>query len=201
MNLENIVRAMVVKRKLNIEKVKKSSTLFKIFVTDYETGLSKYFCNHDDVDLIQAIKATCAYPGFHTPIEVQGRRYLDGYVRKMIPINDAIKDGCTDVLIITATPQDYIRADGWLFRFVLATALIPLNRKFKKAYNRMFKEEQLELKEAFGEAKLIKKINIFTISPDYLINNAEIRPSVLERYGRHGIKVAREVFCRLRIRV
>jgi NTE family protein len=47
---------------------------------DYATGRRVAFGRRDapDADLADAVAASCAIPGFYTPVEIGGRRYVDG---------------------------------------------------------------------------------------------------------------------------
>ena len=51
----------------------------KIVVCDYESGRRTVFGGPGDCpELADAVAASCAIPGFYKPVEVKGRRYVDG---------------------------------------------------------------------------------------------------------------------------
>ncbi|MBR3228104.1 MAG: patatin family protein [Erysipelotrichaceae bacterium] len=58
---------------------------------------------------MRLLKACCSLPIIGHIVKEDGREYLDGGVTKMIPIEEAVADGCTDCLIITTKPLDYVR--------------------------------------------------------------------------------------------
>ena len=64
---------------LDINKVNKSKTDLKIILTEAKTGKYTYLStNNDDFDLLKAIKASCAYPGFYYPqVKINGKDVTD----------------------------------------------------------------------------------------------------------------------------
>ncbi len=85
----------------------KTKTLARYGVYDMEKGETIYVDLKDmNMDLL---KAACSLPILGKPIVVNGHKYLDGGITKMIPIEEAVKDGCSDHLIITTKPYDYVR--------------------------------------------------------------------------------------------
>lgn len=55
------------------------------------------------------LKACTSLPLIGRVVKEKDKRYLDGGITKMIPIEEAIKDGAKKHLIITTKPIDYIR--------------------------------------------------------------------------------------------
>jgi predicted patatin/cPLA2 family phospholipase len=71
----------------------------------------------DDLDLL---RATCALPIASAVVEYKGRRLLDGGITKMIPIERAVEQGCTKVMVITTKPADFVRKPASKFiRFMM----------------------------------------------------------------------------------
>jgi NTE family protein len=54
-----------------------------IIACDYATGKRVAFGREDapDADLADAVASSCAIPGFYHPVEIGGRRYVDGGIR------------------------------------------------------------------------------------------------------------------------
>lgn len=55
------------------------------------------------------LKACTTLPIIGHIVYEKSKKYLDGGITKMIPIEEAIKDGASDCLIITTKPIDYVR--------------------------------------------------------------------------------------------
>lgn len=181
-------------KKLDIDKIKNSRTILKLYVTEVKTGNCTFFTNKDDVDIISVMKASCTYPGFSTPVEIRGKEYFDGNAIDLIPVKLAVEDGCTDLFIVPTVPEAY-RAPG--FGIVYFASKI-LGRKYSKRFRDRYKAQisnfNYGLDVAFGRKKLKDKINIYTISPDYYLSPAETSSRKLRAYEGHGVSKAERAF-------
>ncbi|MGH9318519.1 MAG: patatin-like phospholipase family protein, partial [Vicinamibacteria bacterium] len=89
---------------LDLGAVQRSKTTLYIGVTDCETGETRYLTNHED-DLLTALRATCSLPLFcRSEIEYQGRRYVDGGVSDPVPIEKAVSQGATEIVLVLTSP-------------------------------------------------------------------------------------------------
>ena len=61
------------------------------------------------------LKACCSLPIIGKVVKYEDKEYLDGGITKMIPIEEAVNDGCSDHLIITTKPFDYVRKQAHPF--------------------------------------------------------------------------------------
>ena len=55
------------------------------------------------------LRGTCALPVASAVVEYEGKRFLDGGITKMIPIERALEVGCNKALVITTKPENYVR--------------------------------------------------------------------------------------------
>jgi predicted patatin/cPLA2 family phospholipase len=175
------------KKKLDTERLSKSKTVLKVFVADASNGECLYYTNKDKVDIIQAIKASCALPAFYNKaVKIGNKKYLDGRIGKALPIEDAIADGCTDILIVTTVPEFYrfIR-DNWIARTFKKIIMF----KFPRQYRTKYKKERLSnynenLDIAFGKKPI--EPNTYTISPDQILSKFETNPVLLDAMIEEG---------------
>lgn len=58
---------------------------------------------------INELKAACTLPIIGKTVHEKNRDIFDGGITEMIPIKEAMKDGCTRNLVITTKPLDYVR--------------------------------------------------------------------------------------------
>ena len=58
---------------------------------------------------IKELKASTSLPILGKIIDCDGKQYLDGGITDMIPINQAIADGCNRYIVITTKPATYVR--------------------------------------------------------------------------------------------
>lgn len=72
-------RRAVVARRLPSHSWPKAET--QIVVVDAHSGEMVVFDRNSQVELIDAVTASCAVPGIWPPVTIQGRRYIDGGVR------------------------------------------------------------------------------------------------------------------------
>jgi NTE family protein len=78
---------------------------------DYGTGRRVAFGRDDapPAELPDAVAASCAIPGFYCPVEINGRRYVDGGVGSTSNL-DALRDEPLD-LVVALNPTSSLHAD------------------------------------------------------------------------------------------
>ena len=100
------------KNPLDFPKALADPTEFVIVTSDAKTGKPVYFHKEDMAqDDYRVIMASCAIPAACRPIRLDdGRDYYDGGCTDSLPIRKAIADGCTDLVVITSKPRDYVKS-------------------------------------------------------------------------------------------
>ena len=87
---------------------------------DLEKGETVWFRPKDMDPELVLLRATCALPVAAETVEYKGRKLLDGGITKMIPIERAVEQGCTKVMVITTKPADFVRKPASKFiRFMM----------------------------------------------------------------------------------
>ena len=87
---------------------------------DLELGKTVWFRPKDMDPELVLLRATCALPVAAETVEYKGRKLLDGGITKMIPIERAVEQGCTKVMVITTKPADFVRKPASKFiRFMM----------------------------------------------------------------------------------
>jgi NTE family protein len=66
---------------------------------DVESGERVVFDNDSGVDLAAAVAASCSVPGVFPPVTINGRRYMDGGLRRSN--NTDLAEGYDEILVIT----------------------------------------------------------------------------------------------------
>ncbi|MEI6267181.1 MAG: patatin-like phospholipase family protein [bacterium] len=181
---------------LKTRKLISSKSVLKVFMANAETGSCISYTNHDNIDFLKLMKASCAMPGYYNKIiEINGNKHLDGNIGKAIPIEEALTDGCTDVLVVTTVPEGYRRSRFRQLRGSFKELLaIAFTKQFRKTYKLSDDNYNDSLDIAFGVKPIHRKINIYTVSPDYLLFAGEIRPWTLRLSAANGIYKIREAF-------
>lgn len=196
MNLDYLIDVVTAVRKpLNIERVKKSKTLLKMYVTDFVSGHSEYFTNHQGIDVLSAIKASCAYPNHFPPVLVNGKLYLDGNIATILPIEQAIQDRCTDILVIATVPETHHeRPQKRSHKIFQALMSKKFSIEFRDVRDHRVELYNNSLDLAFGREIPDSDVRIYTIAPDYMIANASIRSKTIRNYVEHGRSKAKRIF-------
>ncbi len=99
--------------RLDPGKVSKSGIKLRITMVGLESGEVQYitesghFSDGADtgrqIDLIDAVLASASIPGLFPPVKLYSENYVDGGVRKMLPVEAAISLGATEVYAITCS--------------------------------------------------------------------------------------------------
>jgi predicted acylesterase/phospholipase RssA len=84
-----------------------------LVATDLDTGEAVEFGapGHDRVPVSRAVQASIALPGLYPPVEIDGRHYVDGALRKTLHASVALREGAELVLCVNPLiPYDARRA-------------------------------------------------------------------------------------------
>ncbi|MGZ5079603.1 MAG: patatin-like phospholipase family protein [Usitatibacter sp.] len=73
-----------------------------LVATDLDSGESVSFGRrgHDQVPISRAVQASAALPGLFPPVEIEGRYFVDGALRKTLHASEALDDGVKLVLCV-----------------------------------------------------------------------------------------------------
>jgi predicted patatin/cPLA2 family phospholipase len=173
---------------LDFSKLKSVKPEVKIFVSGLNDASGYCFTNRDDVDHYEVIKASCAVPGYYNkPVQIGEIQALDGNASNKLPIDVAIKDGCTDIFIVTTSSEKERESKNnwyWLFGKIFMKSL---SKSFMSNYRKQIKKYNHDLEVAFGKKDPDGKVNIYTISPDYPVFVGEIRAQRLKKVEKMGM--------------
>lgn len=93
--------------KFNIKELNNVKQNGKVGTYELKTGKAEY---HRVQELeLEELKAACTLPLLGKIAKLNDRKMLDAGITDMIPIEEAIKDGCNRHLIITTKPAGYVR--------------------------------------------------------------------------------------------
>lgn len=77
-------------------------------VTDMQTGEPAYFGKQQSLkDMCMIVRASSSIPMFSPPVEFRGKYYLDGGTSDPIPVKQALRDGCTKLLVVRTRDRGY----------------------------------------------------------------------------------------------
>ncbi len=147
--------------------------------TDCATGRPRYFCqrDYDARWFINTVhRASCSIPVISPPVEIEGRRYLDGGVSDPIPIERSISDGNPRNVVVLTRNEGYRMVPqslGLLSRLALSRYPAVRSTVLERAVKYNACLDRLASRERTGEA--------FVLRP--------MRPIVVGRMERDQMKL------------
>lgn len=78
-------------------------------VTNMVTGKSEYIPLTAEDKTWNALVASCALPGLFPPILIDETPYMDGGIADPIPVEKAIADGCSKVIVVLTREREYVK--------------------------------------------------------------------------------------------
>lgn len=192
-NIDFLIKVITKMKPLNIQKVLNSSTVFNIILTDISTGKSVLFSNRSpEIDLLKVLKATAAMPfAYDVPVDIKGVAYLDGGVSCPIPIEEAIRRECTDILVVTTRPKEYVpvRPRGIIHEFLVEPRMKKHSQNFYQTYMTKHKKLSDQLNIVMGKTIASeRRVNIIAIFPakSTKIKRTTISQTVLKKVAIEG---------------
>jgi predicted patatin/cPLA2 family phospholipase len=158
---------------LQCERLRVSSTKMNVFLTDPGDGSSiSVRLEGTDQRILSILKATSAIiPFYNKLVEVDGKPFVDGGISAPIPVQAAVDEGCTHILILLTRPASHFpRKLSVRENLFLHFSVFPR----KAAFRRIFLHERRDRYEraralALGGSAERDPVEIFTIvPPDHL---------------------------------
>ncbi len=89
------------------EKFKHSDTDFYAVMTDIESGMPEYVKINSVFEQMDALRASGSMPFVSKPVEINGRKFLDGGISDSIPFEWLSSQGCEKIVVILTRAADY----------------------------------------------------------------------------------------------
>lgn len=111
------------KTPLDLETFHKSKIGIETALYDMLNGEVLYYTKDRFDDEGKVIKAACSLMLLTKAVEIEGKMYMDGGLVEMIPVKQALKEGCDKVIFISTKEANYIRKPApkwqlWLAKIV-----------------------------------------------------------------------------------
>jgi len=171
MDISFLMNIVVNVKPLNFKRLRSSSTLLNILLTQVSTGKAVTFTNRSgNTHIFGVLKATAAVPfAYDIPVTIDGVDYLDGGPSCPVPIEKAIDSGCTDILVVLTRPRDFHpgRTRGILDRCWIEPRIKKHGENFYRAFVNRHETHTEQLRITKGEKFYRgKKANIVALFPD-----------------------------------
>jgi predicted patatin/cPLA2 family phospholipase len=125
------------RKRLDTRKILDSPTRFLITLMDSATGQAFLVDTRStSAPLLDVIKAAMAMPVFYNrTVDIEGKQCMDGGLRIPFPLQEAIDNGCTDILLLLARRKDFIAPpptwiDQLLFDLICARGRTGLSQAY-----------------------------------------------------------------------
>lgn len=180
------------KSSLSRERLLQAHTKLHIVMTNAQTGKREVISDHHKfLQIYEELRATAALPLLYDKkIKVGNTEYIDGGVSDLVPVDVAIKLGCTDIVVVMTQQISSFHFDKRHTRLVKHL----LRRLAKKSSSAV--REILPTNEKVLQANLrrlthpSKKVRIYLLQPSdeqILVSLGTIDKSKIEALARLGI--------------
>jgi len=191
-------RVVTVEKPLDVGRILSSRTKFFVALIDKSIGEGLVVDTRaTQTPLLSVLKAATAVPIFYNrTVEVDGRPCMDAGLAIPFPLEHAIANGCTDILVLLTRPADFIteapgRAARRMFDLICARGLEGTSRTFALHHVRVQTARDL----AVGRGPAPPGVNIATvcIDPSESVGRTTVRRELLRdgalRYGRKVLRM------------
>jgi predicted patatin/cPLA2 family phospholipase len=172
--------------KFDTEAFRANPVRFFLTATDIDSGTGVlHECRDGGEEDLRWMRAGASMPLVSRPVEIAGKKYLDGGITDAIPLESAARLGCTRFFVVLTQPREYRKTTGgeakWVARFMgkRHPALAEAMRKRADMYNAQ--AALVAAAEAEGKA--------FAVRPETSlgISRTERRPDELQRVYDLGL--------------
>ncbi|MBE6032692.1 MAG: patatin family protein [Firmicutes bacterium] len=94
---------------LDYDTLCSSPVTYRVGVTNVETGQAEFFGTETMDHNCTLLAASSSMPILSPPVELMGKKYLDGGLAAPIPVEQALKEGCDRVIVIKSREYDYMK--------------------------------------------------------------------------------------------
>lgn len=177
---------------LAVDKVLNSPASFDVFTTEVSTGRSKVFNNKElnRSEFIKALRASSSTPMFSTNKEtISGVKCNDGLINDGIPIEKAIKDGCTHIVVLLTREYGFRKKETFIVSLLENLRLINYSKQYKAAFKERIEKYNKSLDFIFDKNN--DTPNILAVVPGYddcIISNSETNKDKLLLATRDSLK-------------
>jgi predicted patatin/cPLA2 family phospholipase len=185
-------------KRLDVDKILSSRTKLFVAVIDKRTGAGRVIdTKATRTPLLSVLKAATAIPVlYNRTVDIDGQPFLDGGLAIPFPIEQALANGCTDVLVLLTRPANhYTDAPGWASRRMFNLIFAHGNTGLNQAYSLCHERSRTARDLAFGRVATPPGVNIATICTDEpetiqrtTTNRALLRSAAIN-YGRKTLRV------------
>lgn len=149
-NFKNLLKQLTEKTTFNLDSIKNTDVNAKVGLYNLNEGKTLYYPIKELT--MDHLVAACSLPLLSKVVDVNGTKFLDGGITKMIPIEEAVNDKNDSFIVITTKPADFVRKPSNGFVVWL------MKKKYKK-YKNIGEDYSVRDKNYYDQLSLIKKLS------------------------------------------
>lgn len=162
--------------------------------TDVDSGKPVYHrMDRVDYDELEWMRASASMPVVTKPVEVGGRRLLDGGISDSIPLKYMLDRGYRKCVVVLTQPRDYFKrpAPRWFFSLAL--------RRYPAIAEAMCRRHIMYNEQLLYVAEQERLGNAFVIAPDspLPIRRVDSDPAKMQRVYDMGVRLMQDSLDRL----
>ena len=166
-----------------------SGTKSEFVAVDCETGKPEYFSITDDKEkLLKVCKASCSVALVCQPVDIDGKKYLDGSIVDSIPFERALEQGCDKVVVILTRKEGDFPTDYAKMKLIINTCY---KHTYPKVADAMMVRSMEYAKQMSKLMALEKAGKALIIRPEVeSIGHFEGKNDKIKSYYEHGHELA-----------
>lgn len=103
---------------VDFELIHKRNRRFLVTATNAKTGQAEYL-SPTGTEMSQALKASSCMPlAYRTPVELYGKKWVDGGVAESLPVKEAYKRGAKRIMVLRSNPKSYVKKPYKIAKFL-----------------------------------------------------------------------------------
>ena len=171
------------------ETYRASDVPFYAVVTNVETGEAEYIKIDSVFDQMDVLRASGSMPFVSKPVEINGKKYLDGAITDSIPFEKFMDMGYDRLVVVLTKPAGYVKKamPKLLTRLAYARSYPEFAKKVRDRHE-MYNASTARLIELEREGKVL----VLRPSQHVKISRVEKDPEKLQALYDVGIKDAQE---------
>lgn len=161
------------KQYIDLTTLRRSPVRLKVGTVNINTG-QMYYADPSEQYFLDYLRASSSLPIIMPVIQIGGdhrKAFLDGGIREVVPLKQAILDGATEIYAVATHPK-YREMESINYR-----SFFSLMERVKDISVNQFENSDIEWAENYNESimeiagfKLAKQINLTVIRPDEPVN-------------------------------
>lgn len=156
-------------------------------VTNAVTGKAEFRNALDDDENFMSLRATCAIPGYFPAIMLDGTPYFDGGLSSPISVKQALKDGCSKVVIILTQPEGFVKKCG---KGNIAVSQL-IKRKYPEIEMLLLVRHKLYNKQLEFCRELERRGKAIIFRPSHTLNSFEKDEKILRQVWQEGYEIGK----------